>query len=86
MICNDGRMDIKQLVHDIVSHLTGQDTTVTVEEDEQGAVVTIVVGGKVPSLIGKDGTTINALRTLLKAIGINGKHRIKLRVSEASRL
>lgn len=75
-------MDIKQLVHDIVTHLTGQETDVTVDEDEFGAVVTIVISGNVPILIGKNGTTIDALRTLLKAIGIDSKHRIKLRIHE----
>lgn len=75
-------MDIKQLVQTIVTHLTKHDTQVIVDEDEFGAVVTIVAGGNVPSLIGKNGTTIDALRVLLKAIGHNDKHRIKLRVTE----
>lgn len=75
-------MDIKQLVEEIATHLTGAPTRATLVEDEFGAVVTIVVTGKVPSLIGKNGTTIDAIRTLLKAIGLNGKHRIKLRLHE----
>lgn len=77
-------MDIEQLVKDIVTHLTQHETGVRVEEDEFGAVVTIVISGNVPSLIGKNGTTVDALRTLLKAIGYNGKHRIKLRINESA--
>lgn len=73
---------MEQLVENIVTSLTGEYTPVTLVEDEFGAVITIVVDGKVPSLMGKNGKTIEALRTLLKAIGYNGKHRIKLRIHE----
>lgn len=75
-------MDITQLVQNIVSHLTGHQPDVRIEEDEFGAVITVVVGGQVSSLVGKNGTTIDALRTLLKAIGYKGKHRLKLVLHE----
>lgn len=75
-------MDIKQFIQDIVSQLTGAPAHVTIEEDESGAIITVAVSGNVPSLIGKNGTTIDALRTILKALGYNGKHRIKLRIDE----
>jgi predicted RNA-binding protein YlqC (UPF0109 family) len=75
-------MNTEQLVKDIVTHLTDSTPTVTVDEDEFGAVITIVVGGKISALVGKNGTTIGALRTLLKAVGYNGKHRLKLVLHE----
>lgn len=75
-------MNIEQLVKSIVAHLTGEYPTISIEEDEFGAVITIVVSGKISSLVGKNGTTIDALRTLLKALGYNGKHRIKLTIHE----
>lgn len=75
-------MDIKQLVSSVVTHLTGETPDVTIDEDEFGAVITVVVGGKVSALIGKNGTTIDALRTLLKSLGYKDKHRVKLRINE----
>lgn len=75
-------MNCKDILNDIVTQLTGVAPVVVVEEDEHGAVVTIDVKGRVSSIIGKNGATIDAIRTLVKAIGINGKHRIKLRINE----
>lgn len=75
-------MNTEQLVNSIVTQLTGVQPSISVQEDEFGAVITIVVGGKISSLVGKNGTTIDALRTLLKALGYNGKHRLKLVLHE----
>lgn len=76
------RMDCKDFIESIVTHLTGVKPAVTIEEDEFGAIITLDVTGRVSSLIGKNGVTIDAIRTLIKAIGFNGKHRIKLRINE----
>lgn len=54
-------------------------------EDEHGAVITITPKGNVSALIGRSGTTIDAIRTLAKAIGYNGKHRIKVKLDEQDR-
>lgn len=78
-------MNIERFLKDVISHLTGHEPDVTIDEDEFGAVITVVVGGRISSLVGKNGITIDALRTLLKAIGHNGKHRIKLRIDEQTR-
>lgn len=75
-------MNIEQVIEWIVTYLTGNTPEISIEEDEFGAVITIVVSGKVSVLIGKNGTTVDALRTLLKAIGYNAKHRVKLVVHE----
>ena len=75
-------MNSKDFVSDITEHLTGEKPEIDIQEDEYGAILTITPKGNVSALIGKAGGTINAVRVLCKAIGINGKHRIKLNVSE----
>lgn len=80
------KMNSKDFVRDIVAHLTGEEPDVTAIEDEFGAVITINVKGRVSSLIGKQGVTIEAIRVLCKAIGYNGKHRIKVRIIENERV
>jgi predicted RNA-binding protein YlqC (UPF0109 family) len=77
-------MNCKDFLNDIITHLTGVEPEILVEEDEHGAVITLKVKGKVSALIGKNGTTIDAVRTLVKAIGHNGKHRLKLRIHESA--
>ena len=75
-------MNCKDFLNDIVTHLTGKTPLIEVIEDEHGAVITLEVSGNVPSLIGKRGATIDSIRTVAKAIGFNGKHRIKVRINE----
>ncbi len=71
-----------ELIEQVVAELTGKTPQIAVEEDNHGAVITLTVTGQVSALIGKNGVTIDALRTLIKALGYNGKHRIKLRLHE----
>lgn len=75
-------MNSKDFVSDITEHLTGEKPGVEVVEDEYGAILTISPKGNVSALIGRAGSTINAIRVLCKAIGFNGKHRIKLSIYE----
>lgn len=75
-------MKCVEFLNDIVSHLTGEAPGIEVEEDEHGAVITLTISGNVSALIGKHGATIDAVRTLAKAIGYNDKHRIKIRIHE----
>ena len=56
---------------------------VTGEDDEQGCVISVIVDDSdMGRLIGKDGQTISALRTLLRTIGSRGQAKIKLKVLE----
>lgn len=75
-------MNCKEFLNDTITHLSGEQPGISIAEDEHGAVVTLEIKGRVPSVIGKNGATIDAIRTLAKAIGHNGKHRIKLRIYE----
>jgi len=67
----------------IVKTILGDQATITHKEDEYGAVITIHPNGSsIASLLGRNGSTIDAIRTLAKVIGINGKHRIKVSIQE----
>jgi predicted RNA-binding protein YlqC (UPF0109 family) len=79
------KMNSKDFVSEITEHLTGEKPTVEVVEDKDGAVLTVTPRGNVSALIGRQGTTIDAIRTVCKAIGFNGKHRIKLKLNEQDR-
>lgn len=78
-------MNSKDFVSDIVEHLTGEKPEVSLVEDEYGAVITVTPKGNVSALIGRSGTTIDSIRLLCKAIGYNGKHRIKVKLNEQDR-
>ena len=78
-------MNSKDFIAEITEHLTGEQAKVVVNEDESGAVITVTPAGNVSSLIGKGGTTIDAIRVLCKAIGYNGKHRVKVKIDEKNR-
>ena len=76
-------MNSIELVEGIVKTTLGDGSTVTQKEDEHGAVITIHPNGaSIASLLGRSGSTIDALRVLAKVIGINGKHRIKIGILE----
>lgn len=79
-------MNSLDFIVDVAEHLTGErPKDVQVNEDASGAVITVTPAGNVSSLIGKNGTTIDAIRVLCKAIGYNGKHRIKIKLDEQTR-
>jgi len=79
-------MNSLDFMADITEQLTGQrPADIVVNEDASGAVITVTPAGNVSSLIGKNGTTIDAIRVLCKAIGYNGKHRIKIKIDEQTR-
>jgi len=76
-------MNSIELLEGIVKTILGDQATVTHKEDEFGAVITIHPNGtSIASLLGRGGSTIDAIRTLAKVIGINGKHRIKIEIRE----
>lgn len=78
-------MNSKDFLSDIVTHLTGEKPEIEVQEDASGAIITVTPAGNVSALIGKSGTTIDAIRVLSKAIGYNGKHRVKIKINEQNR-
>lgn len=78
-------MNSKDFVSDVTEHLTGKKPDVQCDEDEHGAIITITPKGNVSSLVGRAGSTIDAIRVLAKAIGYNGKHRIKVKLDEETR-
>lgn len=76
-------MDALELIERTVTQLTGQPAKVSYEEDEHGAVFEIFSPKfSNGSLVGKNRSTIEALRVLAKAIGYNNKHRIKIVLRE----
>lgn len=75
-------MDCKEFITKIVTELTGVEPDVKITEDTHGAVIVVAVSGNIPKLIGKHGITIDAVRTLAKAIGVNDKYRIKVTLDE----
>ena len=78
-------MNSKDFIAEITEHLTGAKPSVVVNEDDSGAVITVTPAGNVSSLIGKGGANIDAIRVLCKAIGYNGKHRVKIKIDEQAR-
>ena len=59
--------------------------TIDAQTDELGILLTVSVSeSDMGKLIGKDGQTIKALRTLLRVIGGNTSQRINLKVLEPS--
>lgn len=74
-------MDSKELVERTVAKLGGDGATVTTHEDEFGAVFEIFSINNA-LLVGKRRATIDSLRVLAKALGYNGKHRIKVILRE----
>ncbi len=69
---------------DIVQELTGHQPKVTETKDSYGSIIDIYVEGNVSQLIGKEGKTIEAIRTIAKAVGVDGSHRVKVRINENS--
>lgn len=74
-------MNSKDLVEKIVETLTQGTGTVTFHEDADGAVFEIF-STQNAALVGRKKANIEALRTLAKAVGYNGKHRIKVVLRE----
>lgn len=74
-------MDAKEFVERSVAQLTKNKATVLVREDKFGAVFEIF-STENASLIGKHRATINSIRVVAKALGINDKHRIRIVLRE----
>src|SRR4051812_31870592 len=76
-------MESLELIERTVAQLTGKPADVVCHEDEHGAIFEVFSPRDTNAfLVGRENATINALRTLAKAIGHNGKHRIKVILRE----
>lgn len=76
-------MDSKEFIERTVAQLTGGNAAVEVHEDKFGAIFEIFSTNNA-LLVGKRRATIDAIRVLAKALGYNGKHRIKVILRERS--
>jgi len=74
-------MDAHEFVQKVAAKLTGNPVRVKLREDEYGAVMEVFSTNNAP-LFGKRGATIEAIRVVAKALGYNGKHRIRIILRE----
>ena len=77
---------MKELVEYIAKQLVDKPEKVNVEEaipNEHTIKIDLKVDkGDIGKVIGKHGNTVNAMRTLLTAVGAKGRHRVKLEIIE----
>lgn len=77
---------MKEFIEYIAKQLVDEPEKVIVEEtapDEQTIELTLKVDGKdIGKVIGKKGKNVQAMRTLLNAVGAKGKHRATLQILE----
>jgi len=75
---------MKELIEFIVKQLVDIPETVIVEEttpDEHTIEINLKVDqSDIGKVIGKKGRNVNAMRTLLTAVGAKGKHRATLQI------
>lgn len=59
------------------------DVKVTRVVDEMGVLITLDVnGGDMGKIIGRDGNTAKAIRTLLRVVGMKNNARVNLKINE----
>jgi len=77
---------LKEIIEFIVTQLVDKPEKVMVEENSpnENTIEIIVEVDKddIGKVIGKKGKNINAMRTLVTAIGAKGRHRVTLQVVE----
>ena len=77
---------MKEFIEFIAKRLVDKPDNVIVEEitpDEHTIELTLKVDeSDIGKVIGKHGNTVNAMRTLLYAVGAKGKHRATLQILE----
>jgi len=75
---------MKEFIEFIAKQLVDEPEKVIVEEttpDEQTIALTLKVDGNdIGKVIGKKGKNVQAMRTLLTAVGAKGKHRATLEI------
>ena len=75
-------MNAYQFVQQTTSDLSGAPTTLDVHPDDQGYVIDVKATQNLASIIGKNGRTIDAIRTVANALGYEGSHRLRVRLNE----
>lgn len=74
-------MNAVAFVQQTTTELSGTPTTVTQQLDDQGVVIDVHATKSIASIIGKQGRTIDAIRTIANALGQDGSHRIRVRLN-----
>ena len=72
---------LEYVVKSLVDH--SEDVKVTRVVDEMGVLITLDVnGGDMGKIIGRDGNTAKAIRTLLRVVGMKNNARVNLKINE----
>lgn len=72
---------LEYVVKALVDH--PEDVKVTRVVDEMGVLITLDVnGGDMGKIIGRDGNTAKAIRTLLRVVGMKNNARVNLKINE----
>ena len=72
---------LESIVKALVDHPS--DVRVTRVIDEMGVLITLDVnGGDMGKIIGRDGNTAKAIRTLLRVVGMKNNARVNLKINE----
>jgi uncharacterized protein len=77
--------DVRALIEQIAKSLVDAPDEVSVEAVEEGETTVLelqVAPGDVGKVIGKQGRTARAFRTLLGAVGMKAEHRFELEILE----
>lgn len=78
-------MKDQEFVEYVVKALVGNPDKVKVERrvDEMGVLITLDVASEdMPKVIGRDGATAKAIRTLLRIVGMKNNARVNLKINE----
>ncbi len=78
-------MKDQEFVEYVVKALVDNPEKVKVERriDEMGVLITLDVGAEdMGKIIGRDGATAKALRTLLRVVGMKNNARVNLKINE----
>lgn len=78
-------MKDKEFVEYVVKALVDNPDKVVVDRrvDEMGVLITLDVAGEdMGKVIGRDGATAKALRTLLRVVGMKNNARVNLKINE----
>lgn len=76
-------MKVVEFVTEAVTLLSGEIPEVEATTDAEGVIIKVQAAGQVASVIGRQGKTIDAIRVIAKAIGVDGtrSHKIKVIVN-----
>lgn len=77
---------MKDLIQYLVTNIIGTDQGVSIKTSETPEIINISLSVPAPyigRIIGKDGKTINAIRSLAKVIAIKSQKKLLLNLSES---